>query len=230
MSADALWERVQMAWSMLAMRPRHQVEGALTREERPPPRGDEPSSSKEGFVEEALPWLDAVYRFATRLTEGNRDATEDLVQETFLRAHRFWDHYERGTNIKSWLFTICRNTHLHTTGLARNQREKVAADMEPRVEALAAASAFAEASPDPEQIFFHEAIDDEVVRAIDALPEDYKEVLVLSDLGDLKYGEVAEVLDIPVGTVKSRLFRGRRLLQERLHDFAVRSGYIAETE
>jgi len=81
---------------------------------------------------------------------------------------------------------------------------------------------------DPEQEFFSQLIDDDVVRAIDDLPEVFREVLVLSDLGDLKYTEIAEVLDIPVGTAKSRLFRARGLLQERLREFAMRSGYIEE--
>lgn len=229
MSVEALWERVQMALTMLSGRGRHEVHAGRPRE-RPPPRGDEPESSKEGFVEEALPWLDAVYRFALRLVGGDRDAADDLVQETFLRAHRFWDKYERGTNAKSWLFTICRNTYLHGKDLVRNQRERPAADLDARVEALSAASIFEKRSTDPEQAFFGGLIDDEVVAAIDALPEEFKEVLVLSDLGDLKYEEISEVMDIPIGTVKSRLFRARRLLQERLRDFAVRAGYVEETE
>jgi RNA polymerase sigma-70 factor (ECF subfamily) len=94
---------------------------------------------------------------------------------------------------------------------------------------MAAFSAFENRGRDPEQEFFHRLIDDEVVRAIDDLPEEFREVLVLSDLGDLKYTEIAGVLDIPVGTAKSRLFRARRLLQERLREFAVRSGYIEES-
>lgn len=230
MSAEALWERVQMAWTMLSGRGKHEIDPPRPREEPPSPRGDEPASAKEGFVEEALPWLDAVYGFALRLAEGDRDAAEDLVQETFLRAHRFWDKYERGTNARSWLFTICRNTFLHHRQLARNQRERPAADLDARVEALSAASAFEKRSTDPEQKFFEGLIDDEVVEAIDELPEEFREVLVLSDLGDLKYQEISEVLEIPVGTVKSRLFRGRRLLQERLREFAIRAGYVEETE
>lgn len=229
MSVEALWDRVQMAWTALSGRSLHEVQPGRPREQPAPRRGDEPESSKEGFVEEALPWLDAVYRFALRLAEGNRDAAEDLVQETFLRAHRHWDRYQRGTRAKSWLFTICRNTFLHSKELARTRRERPVSDLDARVEALAAASAFGKPSPDPERTFFDGLIDEEVVQAIDELPEEFKEVLVLSDLGDLKYVEIAEVLDIPVGTVKSRLFRARRLLQERLHDFAVRSGYLEAT-
>ncbi len=229
MSRETIWEQVRMGWAMLSGRTERDVQPGRPREARPGPSADSPGLAAEGFAEEALPWLDAVYAFAMRLTRGDQEAAEDLVQDTFLRAHRFWHTYERGTNAKSWLFTICRNTFLHDKKLARNQREQPAADLDARVEALAAASAFEEAPPDPEEMFFGRLLDDRVVEAIDELPEEFREVLVLSDLGDLKYREVAEVLGIPVGTAKSRLFRARRLLQDRLREFAVRSGYIEET-
>lgn len=224
-----MWDRVRMAWAMLSGRTERDVQPGRPRETAPPAPDEAGAIEAEGFAEEALPWLDAVYRFSMRLTKGDEDAAEDLVQETFLRAHRFWHTYERGTNVKSWLFTICRNTYLHQKELVRNQREKAAADLDARVEALSAASAFEKSSPDPEEDFFGRLIDDQVVDAIDALPDEFREVLVLSDLGDLRYDEIAQVLDIPVGTVKSRLFRARKLLQDRLREFAVASGYVQET-
>jgi len=229
MSRDAMWDMVRMAWTMLSGRTDRDVRPGRPREPRPRPEPAERAIAAEGFAEEALPWLDAVYRFSMRLTRGDQDAAEDLVQDTFLRAHRFWHTYERGTNAKSWLFTICRNTYLHQKDLVRNQRERPEADLDARMEALSAASVFDTGSSDPEQAFFGALIDDRVVEAIDALPEEFHDVLVLSDLGDLKYGEIAEVLDIPVGTVKSRLFRARKLLQDRLRSFAVGSGYVQET-
>ncbi len=231
MSREAMWDRVRMAWSMLSGQTDRDVRPGRPRESRPQqePGADTSAITAEGFAEEALPWLDAVYRFAMRLTRGDEDAAEDLVQETFLRAHRFWHTYERGTNAKSWLFTICRNTFLHRKALVRNQRETPASELaDARVEALGAGSAFAAQSSDPEEEFFAKLIDDQVVEAIDALPEEFHEVLVLSDLGDLKYAEIAQVLDVPVGTVKSRLFRARKLLQGRLREFAVESGYVPE--
>lgn len=217
-----------MAWAMLADRRVRDVRPGKPEMEKPPARGDEPQLAADGFAEEALPWIDAVYSFSLRLVKGNRDAAEDLVQDTFLRAHRFWHTYERGTNVKSWLFTICRNTYLHQKDRMREQREQPAADFDAALEALSAATAFGTSAPDPEDEFFDTLIDDEVVRAIDNLPEEFREVLVLSDLGGLKYAEIAEVLDVPLGTVKSRLFRARRILQERLREFAVRSGYVEE--
>jgi RNA polymerase sigma-70 factor, ECF subfamily len=228
MSRESMWETVRMAWAMLSGRGKRDVHAGRPREPKPATAGDEPRLSKEGFVEEALPWLDAVYRFSLRLTDGDRATAEDLAQETFLRAYRFWHTYEGGTRAKSWLFTICRNTFLHERDRARNQRERPRADLDPRTEELASASAFQAEAGGPEREFFDALIDDQVVEAIDDLPDDFREVLVLSDLGDLKYAEIAEVLDIPVGTVKSRLFRARKLLQERLRDFAVRSGYVRE--
>jgi RNA polymerase sigma-70 factor (ECF subfamily) len=228
MSREAIWDRVRMAWAMLAGG-HDDVYSGRAREEPLPAHGDEPVLSREGFAEEALPWLDAVYRFALRLTEGDRDRAEDLAQETFLRAHRFWESFELGTNVKSWLFTICRNTYLHDREKASSRRERPIADLDARSEALASMSALDLPGSNPESEFFGHLIEDEVVEAIDELPEEFREVLVLSDLGDLKYTEIAQVLDIPVGTAKSRLFRARRLLQERLREFAMKSGYIEES-
>jgi RNA polymerase sigma-70 factor (ECF subfamily) len=227
MSRDAMWEQVRMAWAMLAGRSEREVDAGRTRESLPPAEGDEPPLSTAGFVEEALPWLNAVYRFALRLEHGERDAAEDLVQDTFLRAHRFWHTFERGSNAKSWLFTICRNTYLHQKKKVSNVREQATGDIDARTDALWAAAAFEKQTP-PDREFFDQLIDEQVVHAIDELPVDFREVLVLSDLGDLKYGEISEVLGIPVGTVKSRLFRARRILQDRLREFAVRSGYVRE--
>lgn len=230
MNSEALWERVRTAWAMLSDSRKRDVRPGRVPRPTPDPTGDEPVLEREGFAEEALPWIDAVYAFSLRLVKGNVDAAEDLVQDTFLRAHRFWHTYERGTNVKSWLFTICRNTYLHQKELMREQREVPAADFDARAESLSAATAFADPPDDPEHEFFDALLDDEVVRAIDGLPDEFREVVVLSDLGDLKYREVAEVLDLPVGTVKSRLFRGRKILQEQLREFAVRSGYIEEED
>jgi RNA polymerase sigma-70 factor (ECF subfamily) len=219
-----------MAWTMLSGRGAHEVHAGRERTTRPSQRDEEPALAAEGFAEEALPWFDAVHGFALRLTGGDRDAAEDLVQDTFLRAHRFWHTYKRGSNAKSWLFTICRNTYLHGKEKAINRYERPAADFDARMETLAAVSAWGTGSERPDREFFDRLIGDEVIEAIDDLPEEFREVLVLSDMGDLKYAEIAEVLDVPVGTVKSRLFRARRILQERLRSFAESSGYVQEKD
>ena len=180
------------------------------------------------FSEEALPHMDAVYRFALRLT-GAQDEAEDLVQDTYLRAFRAWEQYAPGTRCKSWLFTICRNVFLR--GRERRQRHDAilmeTAPDDPRAISREAPVFAASQDEDPEGEFFRSIVDDQVVAAIEELPEEYRMAVVLSDLEDLSYGEIAEVMEIPVGTVKSRLFRGRRQLQRQLYEYALEMGYIS---
>lgn len=181
------------------------------------------------FEAEALPHLDAVHRFALRLTGSPADA-EDLVQETFLRAYRAWDQYTPGTRAKSWLFTICRNTFLRQRERSVRHDEilqQAASTNTNRSTGSTEGLLFAATAPDdPEGEFFRELVDDSILAAIDELPDEFRDAVVLSDLEGLAYAEIAEVLDIPVGTVKSRLFRGRRQLQEKLYAYAVEYGYI----
>ncbi len=179
------------------------------------------------FQEEALPHLDAVYRFALRLS-GNPDGAEDLVQETFLRAYRSWHQFKPGTNCKSWLFTICRNVFLRGEERSQRHEEIVAREAglnpgktDPMNPLWAAVS-----QKDPQGEFFGHLVDDSVLEAIDDLPQDYRTAVVLSDVEGLNYAEIAEALDVPVGTVKSRLFRGRRQLQAVLYDYALEMGYL----
>lgn len=179
---------------------------------------------QEAFQREVLPHLDSVYRFALRLA-GHADSAEDLVQETFLRAWRAFDQYERGTRAKSWLFTICRNVFLRQ--IERGKRHDEIVDREaPREDAGANPLWTGGGDTDPEGGFFRRIVDDEVLRAVDALPEEYRTAVVLSDLEGMSYQEIAEFMDVPVGTVKSRLFRGRRRLQEMLYDYAAEMGYL----
>lgn len=185
--------------------------------------------AKPGFAEEALPHLDAVYRFAIRLT-ASADEAEDLVQETFLRAFRSWEQYSRGTNAKSWLFTICRNVFLRTRERAQRHEEILEVNA-----ARVGVGSTPVANPmwssvqgvDPEGEFFESIVDERIISAIEELPEEYRTAVVLSDIEGLPYAEIAALMEVPVGTVKSRLFRGRRRLQEVLYDFAVEMGYIS---
>lgn len=192
-------------------------------------RPDDRNSQGASFSEEAIPHMDAVYGFALRLS-GGRDEAEDLVQDTYLRAFRAWEQYSPGTRCKSWLFTICRNVFLR--GRERSQRHDEilteTAQDDPRAISREAPVFAASRDDDPEGEFFQSIVDDRVFEAIEELPEEYRMAVVLSDLEDLSYGEIAEVLGIPVGTVKSRLFRGRRQLQRRLYDYALEMGYISD--
>jgi RNA polymerase sigma-70 factor (ECF subfamily) len=179
------------------------------------------------FQEEALPHMDAVFRFALRLA-GSRDLAEDLVQETFLRAFRSWEKYTPGTQCKSWLFTICRNVFLRQRERGQRHDEIVSENVD------RSSGPFEVVNPvwvkavkaDPEGEFFDSIVDEVVLQRIQDLPEEYKTAVILSDLEGLSYQEISEMTEVPVGTVKSRLFRGRRLLQVSLYDYAVSMGYI----
>jgi RNA polymerase sigma-70 factor, ECF subfamily len=184
----------------------------------------EPSAAGRSFDEEALPHLDALYRVALRLT-GDPSQAEDLVQDTMLKAYRSWKQYRPGTNAKGWLLTILRNTFIND--YRRRKHEPIAMDLE-AVEPHALDRSIQEA--DPEGTFFSQIVDAKVLEAIDALPADFREVLVLSDIEGMRYAEIAETLKIPVGTVKSRLFRARHQLQAGLYDHAVEMGYIQPRE
>jgi RNA polymerase sigma-70 factor (ECF subfamily) len=183
--------------------------------------------SRPGFAEEALPWMDAVYRFSLRLTAGDRHKAEDLTQETFLRAYRHWHTYTPGTSCRSWLFTICRNAFLRGEERRGRRREVLDSELDVDVEAISSVEAFAEIqTADPERAFFDSFVDEEVMAAVSRLPDEFREAVVLSDLEGLGYHEIAAVLDVPLGTVKSRLYRGRRLLAQALRDYAVDMGYL----
>ncbi|MGD8698767.1 MAG: sigma-70 family RNA polymerase sigma factor [Gemmatimonadales bacterium] len=177
-------------------------------------------SKREEFEREALVHLDTLYNVALRLA-GNAADAEDLVQEAVAKAWRAWDKYERGTNCRAWLVTILRNTFINQ--FRRESRRPTAVQFD-SVEDVNVFEAVQER--DPEGSFFRYIVDDEVKRAIQDLPEEFRIPVVLSDVEGMNYAEIAEVLDVPVGTVKSRLFRGRRRLQQRLYEYALEMGYI----
>ena len=174
---------------------------------------------RQAFEAEALPQLDALYSFALKLTRDRSDA-EDLVSETVLRAFDRWEQYRLGTNIRAWLFTI----QYHSFVSRKRRVEAREVPLSPDANDRAPMEVVGEA--DPEGRFYDSFLDDEITRAIDALPEEYRTAVVLSDVHELRYAEIAEILGVPEGTVKSRLFRGRRLLQRALVGYAVEMGYI----
>ncbi len=184
----------------------------------------EPSAAGRAFDEEALPHLDTLYRVALRLT-ADPTLAEDLVQDTMLKAYRSWRQYRPGTNARGWLLTILRNTFIND--YRRRKHEPIPMDLE-SVEPHVLYRSIQDA--DPEGNFFSQIVDARVLEAIDALPPDFREVLALSDIEGMSYGEIAATLEIPVGTVKSRLFRARRQLQAGLYDHEVEMGYIKPRE
>jgi RNA polymerase sigma-70 factor (ECF subfamily) len=172
------------------------------------------------FTDEALCWLPDVTGYALSLSRSEPDA-DDLVQETFLRAYTAWPSYQIGTECRGWLFTICRNVFLR--GHQRDQRQVACEDAE--LEALAAAALHASAVQGGlgdlfTQIDLEPALD----RALQELPEAFRDVVILVDVQDEEYAVASEVLGVPVGTVRSRLFRGRRLLQQSLLEYAKDAG------
>ena len=171
------------------------------------------------FEREALQHLDALYSFALKLSRA-RDDAEDLVSDTVLRAFERWEQYRLGTNIRAWLFTI-----LYHVFVSRKRRID-AREVQPLEEHDGWSLFDAVGDTDPEGRFYDSFLDDEIVRAIDALPDEYRATVVLSDLHELRYAEIAQILGVPEGTVKSRLFRGRRILQRKLAGYAVEMGYL----
>lgn len=169
------------------------------------------------FEREVLEHLDALYTFALRLTRNRADA-EDLASDAVARAFDRWEQYTLGTNARAWLFAICYHCFINGRRLAWRE-------VAPPEDANGVPFEIA-GEVDPEGRFYESLIDEQVVRAIDTLPDDYRAAVVLSDVHELRYGEIAEVMGVPEGTVKSRLFRGRRMLQEKLLRYAVEMGYI----
>ncbi|HEX6964936.1 MAG TPA: sigma-70 family RNA polymerase sigma factor [Gemmatimonadaceae bacterium] len=165
------------------------------------------------FDQEALCWLDDVYRFACSMTRDEADA-DDIVQETYLRAYRSWHTFEPGSDCRRWLFTICRNVFLR---IRERERRKVEVATDAEFEALAALDVATKARRDGyDDLFARLDLRPAINDAITALPDVFRLAVVLVDVEGQSYEEAAEILGVPIGTVRSRLFRGRRLLQEAL--------------
>ena len=172
------------------------------------------------FEREALPWLDDVYRFALSLTRNEADA-DDIVQETYLRAYRSWHTFERGSDARRWLFTICRNAFLRTRERSRHQVDLEEGD----VEALASQVAESAASqPDDDRLLTRLDLGPALSRAMERLAEPFRSTVTLVDVEDQSYEAASDILGVPIGTVRSRLFRGRRLLQQMLTEYARDAG------
>lgn len=164
---------------------------------------------EQAFEAEALRYLDGLYTTALRLTRDPDDA-EDLVQDTYVKAFRFAGRFEPGTNLKAWLYTILHNTY-------RNQRRDSARDVvAPDSELVDQAAELPAATDTPEQILLRGTLDAELQAVFDSLPEVFREAVWLRDVEEFSYGDIAQMLHVPIGTVMSRIARGRRLLYDRL--------------
>ncbi len=173
------------------------------------------NQNKNEFEAMVSPWLDSLYASGLRLTRNERDA-EDLVQDAVMRAYRFFDKFEKGTNFRAWLFKILTNTFINT--YRRSVKERSLSDESERqsVEARFFSADTTDQASNPEDLILQRALSADVLLAIDTLPIDFRMVVILADLQEFSYKEIAEILDVPVGTVMSRLFRGRKALQKVL--------------
>lgn len=176
------------------------------------------------FQNEALVHMDALYRYARRLTGNDKDA-EDLLQETYLRALRFWHNYQKGTNCKAWLYRIMRNLSINRAqSSARRPQSDSLDDTEEWYLYSRLHDPDLGESGSPEKLFFERNWSEPIKQAMDKLPEEYRIPVLLCDVEGFAYQEIAEILDIPIGTVRSRLNRARRKLQQYLWD------YVAEQD
>jgi RNA polymerase sigma-70 factor, ECF subfamily len=183
-------------------------------------------ADKQRFRDEALPLLDSLYGAALRMTRNQADA-EDLVQEAMLRAYRAFHTFEPGTNLKAWLFRILTNAYINIYRKRQREPQKVSSD---EVEEFDLYQELKDHDPQfqetPENIVLNGLVDSEILEAIDDLPEQFRLAVVLSDLEGFSYAEMAEIMDVPMGTVMSRLHRGRKALQKRLWDVARDKGIV----
>lgn len=177
---------------------------------------------QEDFEDEIIPHLDAMYNFALRLTSDPSDA-EDLVQDTIVKAFRFFSSYEKGTNAKAWLFRILKNSYINNYRKQSKQPNQV--DYDEVATFYETIRAERTDTSDLEDKMFRDLIDDDISNALDELPEDFRTVVLLCDIEDFTYEEIANMLDVPIGTIRSRLHRGRNLLKSQLMEYAKERGY-----
>jgi RNA polymerase sigma-70 factor, ECF subfamily len=187
------------------------------------------ASDKQRFQDEAMPLLDSLYAGALRMTRNPADA-EDLVQDTLLRAYRAFDRFEPGTNLKAWMFRIMTNAYINTYRKKQREPKKVSQD---EVEDFDLYRELKDHDPQlsetPETLVLDSLVDSDITDAIDDLPEQFRLAVILSDVEGFSYAEMAEIMDVPLGTVMSRLHRGRKALQKRLWDLARDRGIVKGT-
>jgi len=190
----------------------------------------EENTRRKEFEETAMEHIDSLYNMALRLV-FNKEEAEDLVQETYLKAYRFFDSFQKGTNIKAWLYKILKNTFIN------KYRKEIATPGEilyEDLEAINSGLAYKQETNSTEladtleskYADFSGLLEDDVKQALDSLPAEYREAILLSDVEELSYQDIAEIANVPIGTIKSRLNRGRKLLQKKLFEYAKDKGFI----
>ncbi len=188
------------------------------------------NDTRKEFEELAMPHVDSLYNMALRMSTNKEDA-EDLVQETYLKAYRFFDTFQKGTNVKAWLFKILRNTFIN------KYRKAISSPSEVLYEDIELVNSYVSNNNEPDT---RESIDtlkskveslddilgDDIKNAIDSLPIEYREAIIYSDIEELTYKDIAEIINVPIGTVKSRINRARSLLRKNLWNYAKERGFV----
>lgn len=180
------------------------------------------SKKQEAFNDEIIPHLDSLYNFALRLTTDHSDA-EDLVQDTIVKAFRFFDSYEKGTNAKAWLFRILKNSFINN--YRKNLKKPQSVDYDEVSSYYESVRAERTDTSDLESIIYRNLMDDNFTSALAKLPEDFRTVVLLCDVDGFTYEEISNMLDVPIGTIRSRLHRGRNLLKTELYEYAKKRGF-----
>jgi RNA polymerase sigma-70 factor, ECF subfamily len=180
---------------------------------------------QKSFVEEMLPHMDSMYNYALWLT-NEHNAANDLIQDTYLKAYRFFDKYEKGTNARAWLYRIMKNSYINNYRKKTREPDNLEFDetefsylntMHPSLD-----------TTDVRELLYRNLLDDDISGALADLPENFRTAIVLRDIEGLTYEELAEFFDIPIGTVRSRLHRARKALGEKLLGYARQRGYDVE--
>ena len=172
------------------------------------------------FAEEAMPLMDQLYSAALRMTRNAADA-EDLVQETYLKAYRGYERFQEGTNLKAWMYRILTNSYINRyRAKQRRPDETDISDVEDMYLYRRLGGEHSDVGTSAEEAFLSSVTDSTVKAAIEALPENFRIAVLLADVEGFAYKEIAEILDIPIGTVMSRIHRGRKALEKQLHEFA----------
>jgi len=187
------------------------------------PRQNYTAAEKQAlFDNEFMPHMRSMYNFGYRLTLNSDDA-QDLVQDTYLKAYRFIDSFQKGTNAKAWLFRIMKNSFINDYRKKRKEPNKV--DYQEVEAYYNSEDVDRQITPDLRVDVLQGMLGDEISNALNALDVDFRTVIILCDLEGFKYEEIAKILDIPIGTVRSRLHRARNLLKEKLTEYARQMGY-----